>query len=828
MSACMRTKEHPQICAHGVLITMDCPFLFLLCHALWFARVVLTEMLFTVILKHTRHGTSNKTQKHLWLIPLRYINSYTANKQIKELYRNSDTNDTNAIDKAFRIFHNVKGPRNHFLLNTMLRFCIHHKDVFHLNMVWGHIRSAERTVQREIAYESLIRFHVTSDNVVAAMEVLKWLGLQQIRLKVQDSIIIKLISKCDVTTDLDIVHRLIQYNIIKTECARKNPVITALIRKYGHLRAIEGAAQVFESLTPSERDMNSIQTMMRIFVDNGYDQRALDLYRNVANDSLIKATTHSLALRACCNMNDFDRGDAIISIVQKHIKSDIKLQTAFIEFYGHFGHSDKAMEIFKRMKQRDIIAVGTMMKVLCNEQLYETVLEMYNEVDSHLMIHHDAITHSLALKSCGHLKQHDRGRKIHHILKRDELDKDIRVSTALIEFYGYCQDTKGAQKVFGSVTSTEMDTVCIGAMMTALINNEEFEETLNLFDRTVETARIRKMDICHLAIKCCVGNNDFVSGERIISQFAIWKRLDSDRNLNVDILNTVIAFYGYFGEMEHALGIFNAMDGKRGIVTYNAMMTAFINNEYYREALDLYDCIDGYGLVRDEMTHSLGIKACGCINDVDKGKEIIANLGLDLDKTINLQIANTLIDFYGHCGDLESSLRIFRSIPEDKKDIVTINAMMASYIGNGKEDAAEELFHFAMRELGLKADSKTFSIRLNACSHFGDSEKAMKIWNDEISDEKMKYDHYIITCVVDCYSRKGLLHDARDIIGQYEFATNRPYYSMWIALLSAARSQGESQIASSVFTEIEKRFSSNESVMSRAKVLLSHTLHRGS
>ena len=89
------------------------------------------------------------------------------------------------------------------------------------------------------------------------------------------------------------------------------------------------------------------------------------------------------------------------------------------------------------------------------------------------------------------------------------------------------------------------------------------------------------MDICHLAIKAYTGFYSFVKGKEIHSKIP----KDND---NIDIIDTLIAFHGHFGDMEYALNIFNSMNGnKKDIVTINAMMTVCINNQYYKEALVL-------------------------------------------------------------------------------------------------------------------------------------------------------------------------------------------------------------------------------------------------
>eukprot|EP01083_Nonionella_stella_P225557 801758_1 len=275
---------------------------------------------------------------------------------------------------------------------------------------------------------------------------------------------------------------------------------------------------------------------------------------------------------------------------------------------------------------------------------------------------------------------------------------------------------------------------CIGAMMSVFIDHDQPKDALQLYD---ECTLINKFDICHLAIKACVNDYNYSKGQHIID--GIPSHYISRSPHGLDIMNTYIAFYGHVGEIDGALNIFNSIsDDKKDIVTINAMMTVCVNNEYYDEALRLYDTITLHSdskWIANDMTHCLAIKLCACIHED------------------NIQIQNTLIDFYGHCGDLSNAFKIFDSISDHKKDVVSVNAMMSAYISNGEGMKANQLFN----DMKFKADCKTYSILLNGCSHSGDVDHAMHIWMHDIKHDNIKYNHYVITCMVDCYARKGYL-----------------------------------------------------------------------
>ena len=94
------------------------------------------------------------------------------------------------------------------------------------------------------------------------------------------------------------------------------------------------------------------------------------------------------------------------------------------------------------------------------------------------------------------------------------------------------------------------------------------------------------------------------------------------------------------------------------------------------------------------------------------------------------------------------------------------------------------------------------------------------MWRDGIAEERVRYDRFVVTCLVDCCARSGCLQEALARIGDYERVTRRPYYSMWMALLSGARNARDLAMAERVFAEMRERFEGNDNVMQRAAKLL--------
>ena len=93
--------------------------------------------------------------------------------------------------------------------------------------------------------------------------------------------------------------------------------------------------------------------------------------------------------------------------------------------------------------------------------------------------------------------------------------------------------------------------------------------------------------------------------------------------------------------------------------------------------------------------------------------------------------------------------------------------MIKAYATNGDIDNAKRIYD-EMVDYDINGDEKTFTLLLNAYNHVGKVDEAMNIWKNEIKDDKIKYGSYVMTCLVDCFGRKGMLDRAYEIILDYE------------------------------------------------------------
>ena len=175
------------------------------------------------------------------------------------------------------------------------------------------------------------------------------------------------------------------------------------------------------------------------------------------------------------------------------------------------------------------------------------------------------------------------------------------------------------------------------------------------------------------------------------------------------------------------------------------------------------------------------------------GQSIYRKLQQDRDendwilKDLSVQI--NLINMYGKCGKLEEAKKIFEEIKASEyekycAEISVWNAMIHAFARNADLEEAKNILKRMEIETNLRPNTKTFVLLLNVCNHCGDLEQAIHIWQHQINDDEVKYDEYVISSLIDCYSRKGQWEKARRLIEEFEEYSQTQCEHMWMSLFS--------------------------------------------
>ncbi|KAG8389066.1 hypothetical protein BUALT_Bualt02G0190600 [Buddleja alternifolia] len=362
------------------------------------------------------------------------------------------------------------------------------------------------------------------------------------------------------------------------------------------------------------------------------------------------------------------------------------------------------------------------------------------------------------------------------------------LSSKLIGAYACCGDLTSSKLLFQDTPNPNV--FAFNWMILTLTFSGFHEEAMgyfSLFQKSKINNSSPNKYTFSIILKCCVGLMDVDLGRQVHGMIA---KLGFETD--VSVCNALIDMYGKCGEICNAREVFDKMLGrdvvswttmiwyartgdcdgafeyfsrmaKEGLtadlVTWNAMISGFVQSERAIEALELFRDMLIARIKPNQVTVTGLLPVCGMIGSIGKGREIhgvIYRTGLD----INFFVASALIDMYSKCGSVEEARNVFNTIRT--KNAASWNAMIGCYGKHGMVNSAIKLFEKMINE-EIQPNEVTLISVLYACSHGGLVEKGLDIFRSIDSyGIKANKEHY--SCLIDLLCRYGRMDEAYDIV----------------------------------------------------------------
>ncbi|KAI4304016.1 hypothetical protein MLD38_039584 [Melastoma candidum] len=392
-------------------------------------------------------------------------------------------------------------------------------------------------------------------------------------------------------------------------------------------------------------------------------------------------------------------------------------------------------------------------------------------------------TYPFVLKACGHDPSAGiwSGKTVHGELIRNGLESDLYVEAALVIWYAKCGELNDGRKVFDGMTSRDL--VCWTTMITAYEQAELPRESLMMFGFMQQQQGILADSVTVVSVASAVGQLGNVKSARSVHAHALCCGILED----VCGGNAIVAMYGKCGDVESARMAFDRME-ERDIISWNAVLSGFVQNGQAREAFSLFELMKESGCRPNPLTALIMLSACSFLGSCQLGMKIQGFL-VDNKITVDLTLRNALIDMYAKCGDLETAMGMFNDIGVRERDVTSWNVMIAALGTHGRGKEALDLY-LRMQEEGVRPNHITFVSVLSACSHAGLIDEGKNCFADmQRFSVKQEVKHY--ACMVDMLGRAGLLNEAFDLV---RTMPSPPNDGVWGALLLACRVQGNSEL----------------------------------
>ncbi|PIM97401.1 hypothetical protein CDL12_30127 [Handroanthus impetiginosus] len=365
------------------------------------------------------------------------------------------------------------------------------------------------------------------------------------------------------------------------------------------------------------------------------------------------------------------------------------------------------------------------------------------------------------LKAATALQDLGLGEQIHaSAIKLGYDSRSVTVANTLLHMYGQCSyDVHQVLKVFHRIP--QRDQVSWNSMINALCKYEQWELALEAF-RLMGLERIEPSSFTLVSVALACSNLNRCDGLRLGKQVHGYSLRVDDRKTFTT--NSLMAMYAKLGRIDDAKIVFE-MFAQRDMVSWNTVISAFSQNDRFREALEYFSFMKDEGFQSDGVTISSVLPACSHLELLDLGKQIHAYAFRNDDLIGNSFVASALVDMYCNCKQVVSGRRVFDSALDRK--LALWNAMLAGYTQNGFYMEALMLFMKLMVVSGHFPNPTTMASVLPACVHceaFVDKE----VVHGYVLKLGLGRDRYVQNALMDLYSRIGKIEESKYIFHNME------------------------------------------------------------
>lgn len=380
----------------------------------------------------------------------------------------------------------------------------------------------------------------------------------------------------------------------------------------------------------------------------------------------------------------------------------------------------------------------------------QAILSTYTQMES-LGIAPDSATMPLVLKACGRLNAIDKGVRIHSCIRDSDLIKDVRVGTALVDFYCKCGLVTEASKVFDEMP--ERDLVSWNALISGYAGCSCYKEAVLLF-MEMRKAGLTPNSRTFVALLLACGEMLELRLGKEIHGYCL-------RNGLFDMAAYVgTALIGFYMRFDAVLShrVFSLMV-ERNTVSWNAIITGYLDIGDYAKALKLFSSMLTDGVQFDAVTMLLVIQACAQSECLRLGMQL-HQLAIKFNFIDDLYILNALLNMYSDNGSLESSCALFNAVPTS--DAALWNSMISAHVAFGSLAEAIALF-IKMRLESIKEDERTIVIILSLCEDLNDG----SIWGRGLHAHAVKsgmeLDAFLGNALLSMYAEHNQIDAAQNV-----------------------------------------------------------------
>ncbi|KAL2248985.1 pentatricopeptide repeat-containing protein At2g40720 [Sesamum indicum] len=432
---------------------------------------------------------------------------------------------------------------------------------------------------------------------------------------------------------------------VKTGFESDPYVSTSLLTFYSKCGFVEDAERVFYLVR--DREVGLWNSMISAYVNCGFANDALGIYtemrrRQVAPDSF----TISNALVACSMIGSFYSGTMIHGeLIKRPLNDNLAAPSALLTMYSRLGSLEDAYRVFIQMKEKDVVAWGSMISGSCENKKFNKALELYKTMESD-GVKPDANVIATGIIACVGLREGKLGGCFHGLAIKEGVDLDSFIGSTLIEFYSKCGQPDMARNAFSSVLQKNL--VVWNSLISCYSQNGLPDVSVALLPQILQDG-LYPDSVSITTVLAAVSQMAALLKGKTIHGYHIRFQLPSE----IQVENALLDMYIKCGCFTYAQRVFYSMSN-RDVVAWNSMMAGYGSHGECHKAINLFHEMRNSGIAPDEITFLSLIYSCNHCGFIDEGLNLFQ---LMKEHSIEPKMEHyiNIVDLLGRAGRLNDA-----------------------------------------------------------------------------------------------------------------------------------------------------------------------------
>ncbi|XP_058088282.1 pentatricopeptide repeat-containing protein At4g14850-like [Magnolia sinica] len=466
------------------------------------------------------------------------------------------------------------------------------------------------------------------------------------------------------------------------------------------------------------------------------------------------------------------------------------LTNHLLNMYAKCGELGYAYRLFDEMPQRNIVSWTAMISGFSQNGRFPEALTAF----SHMRAAGEKPTQfaiSSIIQVAAFLGSLEFGEQMHSLSLKSGLSVELFVGSNLADMYSKCGDLVSACWVFDEMPVK--DEVSWTAMIDGYSKNGNCGEAVLAFKKMHAQGITTDQHVFCSVLNAC-GGLEYASefGKSLHSCIV---KLGFETEIFVG--NALTDVYSKSRDMESASRVFGFNSEYMNVVSCTSLIDGYVEMNQIDKALSTFLESRRHGVEPNEFTFSSLIKACASEAALEQGSQLHAQV-IKTHFDDDPFVCSVLVDMYGKCGLIDSSIRVFDEISDPTE--IAWNSMIGVFAQHGCGKEAIRVFDRLVTR-GMRPNEITFVSLLMACSHAGLVEEGLGFFNlmQKAYRIEPRQEHY--SCIIDLLGRAGRLEEAEAFISRMPFEPNA---FGWCSLLGACRTHGDKERGELAATKLMK------------------------